>query len=183
MWSDFELDAPVLPPYQDRRGHVARWLDGVLPGPWRAALSGPEWRNLYSFVARLHSAAPELKLLDVIGLRAMLEALEESQPTHVLEDVLPAAACWIIYAGGRLKGNKIPYAQWDDTSETKHLPWSVGKLYEGRGLKHFCPERWEFWRARLVVMRDREDLDAAARAYAAKAVEEIERLDRIESSA
>lgn len=111
MWSDFELDAPVFPRYEDQHGHIARWPDGVLPGPWRAALSGPEWSSLNPFVARLHSAAPELQLLDLVGLRAMLEALEETQPAHVLEDVLPAAACWIIYAGGMLNGNKIPDAQ------------------------------------------------------------------------
>jgi hypothetical protein len=133
VWSDFELEAPVFPRHEDRRGRVARWPDGVLPGAWRAALSGLEWKNLNSFIARLHSAAPELKLLDLVGLRAMLEALEETQPTHVLDDVLPAAACWIIHAGGRLKGNKTPYAQWDDTSETKHSHGVWASCMKGGG--------------------------------------------------
>lgn len=176
--SDFENDAPFVPPYKDREGNVKYSPDGVLPGPWSGTLSGPEWTSLSAFVARLHTAAPTLWYLDVKALHALLEALEENHAaTDTLDNLVPAAACWIIYAGSALKNNDIDYIQLEGNS-TKRFPWSVGELYSGLGPRRFCPERWSFWRQRLLIMRDNSDLKDETRTYANRALAEMESLDQ-----
>lgn len=66
-------------------------------------MSGVEWTNLNTFAARPHNVINGLPYLDVKGLFALLGALEESIPMTGLDNPVPPAACWILYAGFKLK--------------------------------------------------------------------------------
>lgn len=106
VFSDLERDAPLHPPPQTRSMTTGP-NSSAKPRPlWRnppdKRLTGREWQNLNVFVARLHFAAPDVDGLDVRGLSVMVQALEQPLLPNHLEDVLLAAAAWVIYAGQRM---------------------------------------------------------------------------------
>ncbi|KAI5371231.1 hypothetical protein Slin14017_G021100 [Septoria linicola] len=123
VWSSIGIDAPFHPSLESRGGHVE--LDKVRP-PWRQDpgyyLSAESWASLSAFLARLHVAARDLLKLDLRGLFAMIEALEQPLSPAELEDAIPPAAYWIIYAGKELKHNNFPYAFYESDNGTKRLP-------------------------------------------------------------
>ena len=180
-WSDYEREAPLVPPMGMRPGAIED-APSRARLPWRGTpLLGSEWTNLNAFLAKLHSAS-DLPYLDLKGLYALLEALEERQARETVEDLLPAAACWILYAGEALWSNSVPYPHYRDIDGSKRLPWSVGELYHGP--KCFSTERWSFWKMRFGVFEAREDLSDEVRTYAAQAsskMSDIERVQRIPS--
>lgn len=169
VWADFDQDAPLHPRLEDRSIYP-RAREG---SPWRLeqfrSLSGQEWTNLNAFVARLHVAAPDLWHWDLRGLYAMIEALEQPLSSSRLDDVLPAAASWIIYAGEQLKSNDVPYAYYPDDGGAKRYPWSKGELWHGPHA--FNSARWEFWMQRFKEISGREDVSDEVRAAASAAFE------------
>ena len=66
--------------------------------------------------------------LDLRGLFAMIEAPEKPLSPSQLEDVLPAAVAWVVYAGGHLKSNGVPYARYDIDDDRLRSAWSRGPL-------------------------------------------------------
>ncbi|KAK6437034.1 hypothetical protein LTR95_006772 [Oleoguttula sp. CCFEE 5521] len=148
--SSFELDAPLHPCLEDR--------PSTIPS---------EWASLNAFIAKVHAAEPDILKLDYRGLFAMIEALEEPRTGSELEDVLPAATAWIIYAGSALKINDFPYACYP--TESKQMPWSRGEMWTGQHA--FNPERWEFWMLRFRQIAEREDVSNAVRKTALEAVQ------------
>ncbi|KAK6439737.1 hypothetical protein LTR95_004056 [Oleoguttula sp. CCFEE 5521] len=166
-YSDFERDAPLHPPLEDRPTtpiHPTR-------APWRLlhsqCLRSSEWASVNAFVAKIHTAEPEIPKLDIRGLFAMIEALEESLTGPQLETILPAASVWIIYAGPALKANNVPYVCYP--TESERMPWSRGELWKGRHA--FSEERWQFWLQRFREIAEREDVSNAVRKAALEAVE------------
>lgn len=61
----------------------------------------------------------------------MIDALEWERDAAALDDFVPAAAVWVVFAGKALKSNVIPYAQHPHDGGTSRLPWSVGPLWKG----------------------------------------------------
>jgi hypothetical protein len=124
-----------------------------------------------ALLARLHTASPGLRYADPTGMWTILEALEREHTPSTLDDLVPGAACWVLYAGRELKNNSEDYPQYDFADESKRLPWSVGELYDGP--KGFSDERWMFWKGRFNGMRRREDLredlQEETRSYAKRA--------------
>ena len=120
-----------------------------------------------AFIARLHAKTPDIIHLDLRGLFAMIEALEQELTAIQLEDVLPVAACWIIYAGEALRSNDIPYATYNSDGGTKRLPWSRGELWHGQ--LAFNQARWKSWMQRFKVIADREDVSETVRLAALSA--------------
>ena len=179
IWAAYELQAPLIPPMRDRRSSNSSGR-AVLPESWCPPLSGSEWTSVNAFLARLHTASPGLRYSDLKGMWTILEALEREHTPSTLDDLVPSAACWILYAGRELKNNSEDYPQYDFDDESKRLPWSVGELYDGP--KGFSDERWMFWKGRFNGMRRREDLREETRSYAERAWLEmafIEVLDRV----
>ena len=144
LWTSFDNLAPVRPPLAERPyGAVASNALHILsPQLWRSTnshggdnLSGEEWCSLNAFVARLHAAAPDLQDLDLNGLNALLEALEVdyhgcADEVSALDELLPPAAAWVVYAGKQIRENSVPYAEHEFEGLTQHLrrsPWSVGE--------------------------------------------------------
>ena len=168
--ADFERDAPLHPRLEARPNHT---IAGPERPPWRLEpgryLTASEWANVNAFVARLHTAAPDLPKLDLRGLFAMIEALEQPLTPSQLEDVLPAAACWILYAGNELRSNDIPYAYYDYDGGVKRLPWSKGQLWNGQHA--FNRARWEFWMQRFRDIMERRDVSDTVRLAALQALE------------
>ncbi|KAF2717874.1 hypothetical protein K431DRAFT_288121 [Polychaeton citri CBS 116435] len=170
VWSDLEQDAPLHPRLEDRPGYVNTRSERP---PWRPEpgrwLTAGEWTNLNAFMARLHTAAPDLPKVDLRGLFAMIEALEQPLTPSQLEDVLPAAACWVVYAGEELRRNDTPYAHYDDDGGSKRLPWSKGQLWNGPHA--FNQVRWQFWMQRFKDIAGRRDIDDTTRSAALQALE------------
>ena len=164
--ADFEADAPMHPPLEARPCH--RYTQRKHQ-PWRQRrLTGGEWASINAFIARLHIAAPDLTRLDIRGLFAMIEALEQSLTSNQLEDVLPAAACWIVYAGKTLQTNDIRYANIGDDG-SRRFPGSKGELWTGRHA--FNQARWEFWMQRFAEIAARSDVSTTVRQAAWNALE------------
>nr|OQO29650.1 hypothetical protein B0A51_02258 [Rachicladosporium sp. CCFEE 5018] len=166
-YSSFEQDAPLHPPLDERPSSII-FQDRP---PWRLphyqSLKPLEWASVNAFIAKIHSAEPEIPKLDVRGLFTMIEALEEVRTGAELEGVVPAASMWIIYAGSALKSNDIPYVCYP--TESKRMPWSRGELWKGRHA--FSAERWQFWLRRFREVAEREDVSDAVRSAALRAVE------------
>ncbi len=166
--SSFEADAPLHPRNEDRPNIPrADWEYS----PWRQApgrhLTADAWASINAFVAQLHTATPDLIHLDLRGLYAMIEALEQPLSPSRLEDVLPTAAYWVIYAGKALKSNDVPYADYDYDGGTKKLPWSKGELWTGQHA--FNQARWEFWMQKFKDISERNDVSEAVRVAALRA--------------
>jgi hypothetical protein len=115
-------------------------------------MSGAEWTNLNAFAARLHNVIDRLPYLDLKALFALLDALEESIATIALYNLVPSAACWILYAGFKLKTNNIGYPESGYDDGSKRVPWNVEDLYNGpRG---FNEKRWLFWKETFGILKD-----------------------------
>ena len=168
VWSDIEYDAPLHPRFDDRPGLPI--VSGERP-PWRLEpnryLSATAWTNLNAFMARLHTSAPDVQRLDTRGLFAMIEALEQPLTPSRLDDVLPAAACWIIYAGQVLKKNDIPYAYFPEDFGSKRMPWSKGELWNGPYA--FNRPRWDFWMQKFREISERDNVSGPVREVALRA--------------
>lgn len=170
VWANFEHDAPLHPRLDDRRDFVD---NAPIRPPWRQErghyMTARSWGNISAFLARLHTAAPDVIKLDLRGLYAMIEALEEPRSPIQLEDVLPTAAYWIIYAGNELRNNNVPYAYNPVDHGTKRLPWSKGSLWNGQHA--FSEERWGFWMQRFQDISERTDVDEEVKRIARGALE------------
>jgi hypothetical protein len=168
--SDFERDAPLYPRLEERSNYLTSLPERT---PWQRplgqCLTASEWASINAFVARLHHSAPDVLKLDLRGLFAMIEALELPLTSSQLEDVLPAAVCWIIYAGHELRTNNVPYAGYDDTGGSRRLPWSRGSLWNGPHA--FNQARWEFWMQRFKDIAERSDVSDTVRLAAFHALE------------
>lgn len=99
----------------------------------------------------------------------MIEALEQPLTPSQLDDVLPAAACWILYAGKELRNNDVDYPCPPDTGGTRRLPWSKGEPWDGPHA--FSHARWEFWMERLREIAERSDVSETVRLAALNALE------------
>jgi hypothetical protein len=124
------MQAPLVPPMRDRPFYNAS-EPTFFPDSWCPPLSGMEWASLNAFIARLHTVSPDLRYVDFKGMWALLEALEREQTPSALDDLVPTAACWILYAGRELRNNSEYYPQYDFDEGSKRLLWSVGEMYHG----------------------------------------------------
>lgn len=94
-------------------------------------MSGSELTNLDAFAASLHNVIDGLPYLDLKGLFALLDALEESNPTTALDNLVLPVACWILYAGFKLKTNDVGYPESGYDDGSKRAPWNVWDLHNG----------------------------------------------------
>ncbi|CAK1365511.1 unnamed protein product [Cercospora beticola] len=168
VWSGMSHDAPLHPRLQDR---CNRYDNEKARPPWRQEkgkyLCAARWTSLSAFMAKVHVATPDVYTLDCRGLFAMIEALEQPLTPAELEDALPPAAYWILYAGKELKENDFPYAYYPEFSGSKQLPWSKGVLWNGQHA--FNPARWGFWLQRFKAIAERPENNEEVRDLARRA--------------
>lgn len=142
------------------------------------------WTNLNGFAARLSDQ--EVLDLDAYGIWAMrcersrlsdrltefyrsaledhrLSGKEGELDANELDNAIPAAAVWIMYAGGRM--------------------YELGRLEGGErgrivmggprwhGREGYSTERWKFWKGRFEELCERKDLASTSRNMAARAHE------------
>lgn len=169
VWTDFERRAP-LPSRPDT------FRSTRSPPPWPGRdLSGVEWGNLNAFLAYLHVKETRLGFVDVRGLFAMIDALEDNHPAQTLDNLVPAAAWWILEAGRALKNNDTGYPTQGHEDGSRRLPWSRGDLWDG--LSGFNEARWHFWRGRFAAITGRQDVLADTREIASQAAERMRSLE------
>ncbi|KIK59106.1 hypothetical protein GYMLUDRAFT_44857 [Collybiopsis luxurians FD-317 M1] len=135
-----------------------------------------EWTSLNAFVARL--TMENVLSFDVYGIWAMRYALEddtfsdretatgkvregELNPEEV-EKYLPAAAVWIIYAGGSIWELSKDGALGDSRAARGGPSWDRGVGYS--------VSRWGFWKDRFGHFGEREDLSRETRGLARRAL-------------
>ncbi|KAH8661629.1 hypothetical protein BGZ60DRAFT_89822 [Tricladium varicosporioides] len=173
-WRDFEYNAPIVPSMAERKGG--------LPSPpveihalWRSSgdtpMLGKSWTNMNALGAKLH-ARTRIRGLDLKGLYALMEALEEDRAPRELDDIVPAAACWILSAGKKIRENDERHTNSVAGEDLlKRSPGSRGKLYSGA--TGFSNERWAFWRMRFGMLSREPALNEETRLYATQAVNEM----------
>ncbi|KAI2789056.1 hypothetical protein POX_e07083 [Penicillium oxalicum] len=162
LWSDFPILRPCLRDHLDYVGQADP--DGI-----------SEWINQNSFMARL--VGKGLLRWDTLIVWMMRDVLEDELPQEqIVQDCyISVASEWVTHAGSAI------YSQLSDqemTDQQKRV-MKGGKLYTGKvGL---CPERWAFWKLRLVEAGQQasETLRPLASA-AADRMGEIEELARVD---
>lgn len=184
VWDDLEFDAPLMPRMCERKSDPNLLKNRFLPGPWRSRnmipMSSEAWASLNAFVARLY-AQTDVSSLEDRALFALTEALEEDKPATALDDVVPAAACWILYAGQKIKEhNRGHEADYDYAMGITRLPSparSRGSLW--KGADGVSDERWRFWKTRFGDLADRTGLKRNTRQYAKQARDEMRRIESV----
>ncbi|KAJ7597682.1 hypothetical protein C8J56DRAFT_326122 [Mycena floridula] len=134
------------------------------------------WASLNAFVARV--TASETTNFDDYGIWAMRYALEDDSiapdPTAVMKDGelkpevldqhVPAAAVWILYAGDRMRNLSV---KGDEGSRSTR----GGPLWEGK--PGYSKERWNFWKERFSSFSERQDLAVETREISKQAAEKM----------
>ncbi|EPE34437.1 hypothetical protein GLAREA_10131 [Glarea lozoyensis ATCC 20868] len=175
VWADLECDAPITTPIRNRKGATQEQPMKFTPGPWRREdgkpMSALAWTNLNAFAAKLYAQTP-LDYLGLIGLQSFLEALEKDISPRDLDNVVPAAACWVLSAGKSLWDNSEEFGMAiNERDPIDSLTMSGGELYTGtRGLSD---ERWTFWKERFAILSKRLDLSPNTRLFASQAFDEM----------
>lgn len=60
------------------------------------------------FLARLH-VEPNIPYLELRGVYALVEVLQEGVETSVVDDVVFEATAWIIVVGSKIRNNDVGY--------------------------------------------------------------------------
>jgi hypothetical protein len=140
-------------------------------------LTGREWEGINCFIARLLFAAPDMLKVDLHGLYAIVDALEQPLTSAHLDNILPVAVVWIMYARNELHNNDVPYAYHPSHGSSKRLPWSKGELWIGP--RTFNQARRHFWMQRFKGIDESEDVSDVVQKAARQAFESGSRLDSL----
>lgn len=120
------------------------------------------WASLNAFTARI-TLASVLNFEDY-AIWSLERTLEEELMTDEVDDNLPAAAMWIIYAGQMVYYN----AAKDYTDFTPTHPPDI--RYLRKFTKPFSMERWNFWKERFEFFQSHEVLKKITRDSAGEAL-------------
>ena len=106
--------------------------------------------------------------VDTYATWILRHTLEEERYQEEIEDNLPAAASWIIYAGMVLYHN----AAREDTAPLE-VYQSQQVVYFRKFPKRFSKDRWAYWRERFGVMYDNQNLSLDVRRSAGEALDHM----------
>ncbi len=124
------------------------------------------------FTARLTAAS--VMNFETYATWILRHTLEEERREGEVDDNLPAAAMWMVYAGRLLYHNAAKENR--RRTETHRPDVRYLRKFDTR----FCKERWGFWKERLELLRDCQILEQRTRDSAGEALSimaEVERLD------
>ena len=123
-----------------------------------------------AFTARI-TVASVLNFEDY-AIWILRHTLEEELTNEGIDDDLPAAAMWIVYAGQIVYHNA--FKDYTDPAET-HEPYI---RYLRKFTKPFSMERWNFWKERFGFLQNHEvwkQITRDSAGYALSTMVEIER--------
>ena len=144
--------------------------------PSSRAFTRQQWLSLNAFIAQV--AANDVANFKVYAIWALRDALE-TEPKNIetfssLDDLLPAAAVWILYVG------TIVYTQWLDDEEDSRAD-IVGPLLKETGWKGFRHERWVYWKERFDWVRSEAEVEDETREIARMAMEKMREIEEKET--
>ena len=154
------------------RGPWEKLPEGTFRYPGDTPFPPDVWSSLNAFTARLTVAS--VLNFDSYATWILRHTLEEEREDEEVDDNLPAATMWIIYAG------KIVYhnaAKVDMDSAETHPP---DINFVRKFSKSFSKERWNFWKERFEFFQNHGNLKRMTRDSAGEALSrmlEIERRD------
>lgn len=134
-----------------------------------------EWTRHNAFLARL-VLNPDLPHRDTYlgrAFDALVPALEDVQGRDdLLSADVPAAAVWLLYAGGILLETQI------SAQDLGRLGQKGGTLWQGMGgSEGFSRTRWEFWKSRFGWVEKESEANKVAKTLVAKAIERMKAVD------
>ncbi|KAI9666745.1 MAG: hypothetical protein M1831_001520 [Alyxoria varia] len=159
VFDKYELYGPAYPPRLHKGDNLKRLQKYLqvdpITWPEPLMLNDVEYANIHGFLAELWALAGEelgsvFRKADFWCLCALMDALEEEIPPPKPDQLLPAAAAWILCAGRRLREHRL-YV----TAYTKDTPdhepgdrryWSresVGRGSDGSIMKDLDPKTRE----------------------------------------
>lgn len=153
-------------------------------GPWEVPLEGvfvfpsdkpfhrDVWLSLNAFICRVTVAS--VANFDSYATWILGHTLETERLVSELDNNIPAAASWILYAGDRIYHN----AAWEDTNPPETYQSYV--RYLRRFQKSFSRERWDFWKDRFAEIGTNEDVSQETRDWAQDAVERMGKIEERE---
>ena len=180
VWKDFDIAAPLHPRLMNREYYANDNRRGPRPttshpGPWRnESLTSAQWASLNAVLAKEH-ARTNIVHLDLKGLFALIDALEYKHGAGALDDLVPAAAVWVIFAGRKVKFNDVGYPPSGDDMGSGRLPWSAGPLWGGK--KGFSDERWGLWKERFRTVSLSDGVERGTKEWAERAWEAMRKVD------
>ena len=121
-----------------------------------------DWLSINAFAARLTatSSFPDSGTsFALFGLWTLRSALEDEQE---LDANIPAAAQWVLFAGGKLYTLEEEYKPKKGGGD----PGRGGKLWKGR--RGFSLERWAFWKEKFQKFSEGQG-DSKTKEYASMA--------------
>ena len=133
------------------------------------------WASLNAFTARITAASVlNFENYAMWILRHTLEEARRNEEERIeeVDDNLPAAATWIIYAGQIVYHN----AAKDYADSTETHPSHIRFLRNFT--KPFSMERWNFWKERFEFFRDHEVLKQTTRDSAGEALSRMVEIER-----
>ena len=130
------------------------------------------WASLNAFTARVTAAS--VSNFESYGMWIFRHTLEQERITEEVDDNLPAAAMWIVYAGETVYHNNAA-RDYSDLPATYHPP-DVRYLCQFN--EPFSLERWGFWKERFGFLKDHEVLKQSTRDSAGEALGRMVEIER-----
>ena len=152
------------------RGPWEKIPDGTFRYPGDTPFPTNIWTSLNAFTARLTVAS--VLNFETYAIWILRHTLEEERMNEEVDDNLPAAAMWIIYAGQMVYHN----AAKDYTDSTETHPSYI--RYLRKFTKPFSIERWNFWKERFEFFQNHEVLKQITRDNAGEALRKMVEIER-----
>ena len=128
------------------------------------------WASLNAFTARITAAS--VSNFEIYAIWILKHVLEQERKDEEVDNNLPAATMWIIYAGRIVYHNAAK--DWTDSPETH--PAHI--RYLRRFNEPFSMERWGFWKERFEFFRHHEALKQSTRESAGEALGRMAEIER-----
>ncbi|OTA57943.1 hypothetical protein K449DRAFT_467541 [Hypoxylon sp. EC38] len=140
-----------------------------------------EWLNLNSFAARLYGRLGVGSFISfaVYQISDGLEGERETNDRPGPETRIQVACEWVVQSGRRLMRESLlnTFADPLEKLESRYSnPYSIGPLFTGS--RGFSPERWGFWKRRLIELREDESYSESTYESIDEAVDAMTRIEK-----
>ena len=154
------------------RGPFYKIQEGDFRYPGDTPFPPNVWANLNAFTARLTAAS--VSNFETYATWILRHTLEVERRDEEIDDNLPAATTWVIYAGRIIYHN----AAKECTNSTETHPSHIHFLRKFS--TRFSKERWDFWKERFAFLQGQETLKQRTRDSAGEALDRMAEIERRE---
>ena len=144
--------------------------DGLFGSRKNTPFSPTVWASLNAFTARITAAS--VSNFEIYAIWVLKHTLEQERKDEEVDNNLPAATMWIIYAGQIVYHNAAK--DWTDSLETH----AAHIRYLRRFNEPFSMERWGFWKERFEFFQHYEVLKQSTRESAGEALGRMAEIER-----